>query len=139
MFTSFLAWMPLIAELFTLTQHITDSVLRGGRHVLSDACLTTVNFCSASRTSCRHALPHAAVSLTCAAPEPRAEHLDLLRWHREALRLRLCARHVMQDDGADLHQGHAAVHGAGAGPGAALQPHGAPMHYTIGMLGKTHI
>ncbi len=53
-----------------------------------------------------------------------AEHPDRRGRHREAVRLRLRAGHVQQHDGADQHQGDAAVHGAGAGPGAALQPHG---------------
>lgn len=38
---------------------------------------------------------------------------------------RLCARDVVLDDGADVDQGHAALHGARARAGAAVQPHGA--------------
>jgi hypothetical protein len=45
--------------------------------------------------------------------------------NRQAVRLWLCTRNVQQHAGADKHQGHAAVHGARAGAGAALQSHGA--------------
>ena len=53
-----------------------------------------------------------------------AEHPDWRKWRGEAVRLRFRSRHEQHHHGADVHQGHAALHGAGACAGAALQPHG---------------
>lgn len=55
-----------------------------------------------------------------------AEYSHWLRRHSKAVRLRLRSRHVVQHDGADLHQGDPPLHGAGAGAGKPLQSYGMP-------------
>lgn len=53
------------------------------------------------------------------------EYIGVIERSSEALRLWIRTRHEYGYHGADQHQGHSSVHGAGACAGEALQPHGA--------------